>query len=50
LRDIEVIAQENEVGNEDFTEKIMSVLYATEDGFAVPEDEDGMPPPPEEEY
>lgn len=50
LRDIEVITQENEAGNEEFCEKLMSVLYATEDGFAVPEDEDGMPPPPEEEY
>ena len=28
--------------------KILEVLYATEDGFAVPadEEEEGMPPPP----
>jgi len=51
LRDIEVICQEDEQSNA-IIQKILDVLYATEDGFAVPEDgeggEDGVPPPPEE--
>jgi len=57
LRDVEVIAQEEEnvptAGNTDFVNKILGVLYATEDGFAVPDEEAGeVPPPPEddEEY
>jgi hypothetical protein len=29
--------------------QVLDILYATEDGFAVPE-EDDVPPPPEEEY
>jgi RP/EB family microtubule-associated protein len=52
LRDIEVLAQEVETeanGNE-ILQKILNVLYATEDGFAVPEDDDIPPPPEEEEY
>lgn len=53
LRDIEVLAQEYE-SNEavgDFSQKVLEVLYATEEGFAVPE-EDGedLPPQPVEEY
>lgn len=50
LRDIEVLAQEHEDDGGEFVEKVLNVLYATEDGFAVP-DED-IPPPPEgeEEY
>merc|ERR1719458_632437 len=52
LRDIEVLAQEHEAepNGPQFTAK---VLNATEDGFAVPEDEEGgeIPPPEaEEEY
>merc|ERR1711976_159050 len=50
LRDIEVLAQEHENDGGEFAPKVLAVLYATEDGFAVPEDEDGVPPPPEEEY
>ncbi|XP_071836437.1 microtubule-associated protein RP/EB family member 1-like isoform X2 [Apostichopus japonicus] len=40
LRDIEVICQEN--GNESLEPvgKILEILYATEDGFAIPEEED----------
>lgn len=49
LRDIEVLAQEYENDGGEFSQKTLAVLYATEDGFAVPEDED-IPPPPEEEY
>jgi hypothetical protein len=29
--------------------QVLDILYATEEGFAVPE-EDDVPPPPEEEY
>jgi len=50
LRDIEVLAQEHEADGGEFTQRALQVLYATEDGFAVPEDEagldDGVPPPP----
>jgi len=54
LRDIEVLAQEQE-GNidspGDFGQKILGLLYATEEGFAVPEEEgDDLPPQPVEEY
>lgn len=51
LRDIEVLAQEHENDGGEFAQKALGVLYATEDGFAVPEDEE-IPPPPEddEEY
>merc|ERR1712066_300576 len=54
LRDIEVLAQEQE-GNidspGDFGQKILELLYATEEGFAVPEEEgDDLPPQPVEEY
>ena len=48
LRDIEVLAQEYESEGGEFVSKALSVLYATEDGFAVPEDDDI--PPPSEEY
>ena len=32
--------------------QVLDILYQTEDGFAVPEEEEGVPPPPEgeEEY
>ena len=29
--------------------QVLDILYQTEDGFAVPDEEDGVPPPPEEE-
>merc|ERR1719312_74807 len=48
LRDVEVLAQEYENDGGEFAQKALAVLYATEDGFAVPEDEDGIPPPAEE--
>merc|ERR1719150_3650556 len=53
-RDIEVLAQEHEAVDGDssgFSQKVLGVLYATEDGFAVPEDDgDDLPPQPVEEY
>merc|ERR1712007_86636 len=49
LRDIEVLAQELEsadIAGPEFSQKILGVLYATEDGFAVPEeDADDLLPP-----
>merc|ERR1719228_2727229 len=49
LRDVEVLCQENEgVGGELVKKQILDILYQTEDGFAVP-DEDECPPPPEDE-
>jgi len=50
LRDVEVMCQENEAAGGDLVRKVLDVLYQTEDGFAVPDDEDGVQPPPEEEY
>lgn len=48
LRDIEVLCQE--VGEEEnaIIQKILAKLYATEDGFAAPDDLEGVPPPDEE--
>lgn len=47
LRDIEVLCQEQEMTEEKqpFIEQILEILYATEEGFAVPDDvpEDGLP-------
>nr|XP_046229649.1 microtubule-associated protein RP/EB family member 3-like [Scatophagus argus]XP_046229650.1 microtubule-associated protein RP/EB family member 3-like [Scatophagus argus] len=40
LRDIELICQENENENNPVLGRIMDTLYATEEGFAPPEDED----------
>uniref|UniRef100_A0A671SV74 Microtubule-associated protein RP/EB family member 3 n=1 Tax=Sinocyclocheilus anshuiensis TaxID=1608454 RepID=A0A671SV74_9TELE len=40
LRDIELICQENESDSNPVLGKILEVLYATEDGFAPPEDEE----------
>ncbi|KAL4623972.1 microtubule-associated protein RP/EB family member 3-like isoform X1 [Arapaima gigas] len=40
LRDIELICQEHENENNPIITKIIDILYATEDGFAAPEDED----------
>jgi len=48
LRDVEVMCQENESTGGDLVRKVLDILYQTEDGFAVPDEEDG-PPPPEEE-
>ncbi|XP_073694486.1 microtubule-associated protein RP/EB family member 3-like [Garra rufa] len=40
LRDIELICQENECDSNPVLGKIINILYATEDGFAPPEDEE----------
>ncbi|XP_041708224.1 microtubule-associated protein RP/EB family member 1 isoform X3 [Coregonus clupeaformis] len=40
LRDIELICQENETNASPTLSKIMDILYATEDGFVVAEDEE----------
>jgi len=47
LRDVEVMCQENEAIGGDVIRKVLDILYQTEDGFAVPEEED-CPPPPED--
>merc|ERR1719186_257473 len=46
LRDIEVIVgQFAESDNDkDIAQKLLDILYATEDGFAIPEDENGLTP------
>jgi len=43
LRDIEVVIQESAEGGDPLASKILEVLYATEEGFAVPEDEEALP-------
>jgi len=48
LRDIEVTCQEHE--DEVVVKSVMDILYATEDGFAPPEDEAGLDNGEEEEY
>lgn len=49
LRDVEVMCQECEgQGGEVVRKKVLDILYQTEDGFAVPDEED-CPPPPEDE-
>merc|ERR1719244_1324946 len=51
LRDVEVMCQENEAEDGEIIRKVLDILYQTEDGFAVPEEEDCPPPPEgEEEY
>ncbi|XP_076364794.1 microtubule-associated protein RP/EB family member 1-like [Tachypleus tridentatus] len=54
LRDIEVVCQESEQEEKNLLEKILDVLYATEEGFAVPDEglEDGavIPQNDDEEY
>ncbi|KDR16685.1 Microtubule-associated protein RP/EB family member 3 [Zootermopsis nevadensis] len=50
LRDIEVMCQENDNEQNPIIQKILDILYATEDGFAPPEEVDGdVPPLPNEE-
>lgn len=49
LRDIEVMCQENDNEQNPIIQKILDILYATEDGFAPPEEVDGDVPPPNEE-
>merc|ERR1719189_1820417 len=51
LRDVEVMCQECEgSGGEVVRKKVLDILYQTEDGFAVPDEEDCPPPPEDEEY
>jgi len=51
LRDVEVMCQECEgQDSEVVRKKVLDILYQTEDGFAVPDEEDCPPPPEEEEY
>jgi len=49
LRDVEVMCQENEETDGEVGKKVLDILYQTEDGFAVP-DEDIPPPPEGDEY
>ncbi|KAJ7341414.1 hypothetical protein JRQ81_005483 [Phrynocephalus forsythii] len=49
LRDIELICQEHESENSPILAGIISILYATEEGFAPPEDEELDEPHPEEQ-
>uniref|UniRef100_A0AAG5D1X5 Microtubule-associated protein RP/EB family member 1 n=1 Tax=Anopheles atroparvus TaxID=41427 RepID=A0AAG5D1X5_ANOAO len=46
LRDIEILCQDDEQSQSPFVQKILEILYATEDGFAPPDEI----PPEEEEY
>lgn len=41
LRDIEVMCQESESENNPIIQKILDVLYATEEGFAPPDEVEG---------
>ncbi|TRY87190.1 hypothetical protein DNTS_031720 [Danionella cerebrum] len=51
LRDIELICQEHESESNPILSKIIEILYATEDGFAPPEDEEiEEPPQDQDEY
>ncbi|XP_051974342.1 microtubule-associated protein RP/EB family member 3b isoform X1 [Xyrauchen texanus] len=51
LRDIELICQEHESDSNPTLEKIIGILYTTEDGFAPPEDDDiEEPPQDQDEY
>lgn len=52
LRDIELICQGHENDNNPILNKIMDILYATEEGFAPPEEEDveGQPGRDQDEY
>ncbi|XP_059837720.1 microtubule-associated protein RP/EB family member 3b isoform X1 [Hypanus sabinus] len=49
LRDIELICQEHESENIPAVQRIVEILYATEDGFAPPEDDDINISHPEDE-
>lgn len=46
LRDIEILCQDDEQSQSPFVQKILEILYATEDGFAPPDEI----PPEEDEY
>lgn len=49
LRDIELLCQDITQEDNPIIQKILAKLYATEDGFAAPDEVEGVPPP-EEEY
>ena len=44
LRDIEVVIQESAEQADPLAGKILEVLYATEEGFAVPDEDEGALP------
>ncbi|XP_078507934.1 microtubule-associated protein RP/EB family member 1 isoform X3 [Lissotriton helveticus] len=48
LRNIELICQENEGETDPVLQKIIEILYATDEGFVVPDE--GAPPEEQEEY
>lgn len=48
LRNIELICQENEGETDPVLQKIIEILYATDEGFVVPDE--GAPPDEQEEY
>ncbi|GCB61726.1 microtubule-associated protein RP/EB family member 1-like isoform X2 [Scyliorhinus torazame] len=48
LRNIELICQENEQDNEPVVQRIVDILYATDEGFAVPDVGDEQPEEQEE--
>jgi len=48
LRDVEVMCQENEAVGGEAVQKVLNILYQTEDGFAVPADEEGVVQPPDD--
>jgi len=50
LRDVEVLCQEHENDGVPVIKQILDILYATEDGFAPPEENNGDVPNDEEEY
>ncbi|ELK33855.1 Microtubule-associated protein RP/EB family member 1 [Myotis davidii] len=48
LRNVELICQENEGGNNPVLQRIVDILYATDEGFAIPDE--GGPQEEQEEY
>ncbi|KAM4692561.1 microtubule-associated protein RP/EB family member 1 [Rhinophrynus dorsalis] len=48
LRNIELICQENEGESDPVLQKIIEILYATDEGFVIPDE--GAPPEEQEEY
>ncbi|KAG8131511.1 hypothetical protein E2320_009436 [Naja naja] len=48
LRNIELICQENEGESDPVLQRIVEILYATDEGFVIPDE--GAPPEDQEEY
>nr|1WU9_A Chain A, Microtubule-associated protein RP/EB family member 1 [Homo sapiens]1WU9_B Chain B, Microtubule-associated protein RP/EB family member 1 [Homo sapiens]2HKQ_A Chain A, Microtubule-associated protein RP/EB family member 1 [Homo sapiens]2HL5_A Chain A, Microtubule-associated protein RP/EB family member 1 [Homo sapiens]2HL5_B Chain B, Microtubule-associated protein RP/EB family member 1 [Homo sapiens] len=48
LRNIELICQENEGENDPVLQRIVDILYATDEGFVIPDE--GGPQEEQEEY